>query len=75
MNVFTDHGGKPSSARAISMMASATFCMSVIGGALGYSEPVSGETLWALIALATGSQFLKGKYEVTDVKQDRETAG
>ena len=63
MTMLTDHDGKPSSARGISIMAAVTFCGLAVAQAFGWAQDVAVETLGILAGMAVAPQALKGYFE------------
>ena len=61
--LMTDHAGKPSSARAVSMLAAVTLCGLAATSAAGWAAPPPAELLWSVAAVAVGPQWLKGVFE------------
>ena len=63
MNILTDHTGKPSSNRAVSIMATVTFCLVIISQTVGYGKSIDVELMWILAGMAVAPQALKGWFE------------
>ena len=72
--MLTDHQGKPSSSRGISILGAVTFCGLAVAQAFGWAEYVASETMGILAAMAVVPQGIKGYFEQIAPRRGRDEA-